>query len=159
MKMIVLFLLVAVSQLQAGVLAQTVSLTKKSVPIVDIFREIRKQTNYTVICNAAIIKETPAIDIDIKNVSLERALKTILEPNELTYTIKGKAIVIKKKTPNAYKAPPKRDRPNTVQENLVTGLVTNASKQPLQGVTVTVKGKSHLKTGTDLNGRFVLNVG
>src|SRR5690606_5731808 len=94
MKMIVLFLLVAVSQLQAGVLAQTVSLTKKSVPIVDIFREIRKQTNYTVICNAAIIKETPAIDIDIKNVSLERALKTILEPNELTYTIKGKAIVI-----------------------------------------------------------------
>ena len=159
MKMIVLFLLVAVSQLQAGVLAQTVSLTKKSVPIVDIFREIRKQTNYTVICNAAIIKETPAIDIDIKNVSLERALKTILEPNELTYTIKGKAIVIKKKTPNTYKASPKRDRSNTVQENLVTGLVTNASKQPLQGVTVTVKGKTHLKTGTDLNGRFVLNVG
>lgn len=43
------------------------------------------------------------------------------------------------------------------QQNLITGLVTNNLDQPLQGVTITVKGKSNIKTSTDFNGRFVLN--
>ncbi|WP_240903064.1 TonB-dependent receptor [Sphingobacterium sp. SGG-5] len=158
MKMIVLFLLITVSQIQAGVLAQTVTITRKDMAIVDVFREIKKQTSYTVICNTAIIRGTPALDIDLKNIPLDKALMTILEPNELTYIMKGKAIVIKKKASKAPEVLSGKNRLTAVQEQLITGLVTNTSGQPLQGVTITVKDKGHLKTGTDLNGRFVLNV-
>ncbi len=159
MKMMVLFLLVAVSQLQAGALAQAISITQKNMPMVDVFREIKKQTNYTVICNAAIIEETPSIDVDLKNIPLEEALTTILVPNNLTYTIRRHAIIIKKRDKKkADENLSGRDEPAIQQERVITGLVTNAQNQPIQGVTITVKDKSSVKTSTDFNGRFVLNV-
>ncbi|WP_208292262.1 SusC/RagA family TonB-linked outer membrane protein [Sphingobacterium paludis] len=44
------------------------------------------------------------------------------------------------------------------QQNIITGLVTNTSEQPLQGVTIKLKNDSKVSTSTDVNGRFVLNV-
>jgi hypothetical protein len=44
----------------------------------------------------------------------------------------------------------------TKAQSSVTGVVTNARKEPLSGATVTVKGSS-VGTSTDDNGRFTLN--
>lgn len=43
-----------------------------------------------------------------------------------------------------------------LQQNLVTGIVTDSDNNPLQGVTVSVLSKT-AKTSTDANGRFVIN--
>lgn len=42
------------------------------------------------------------------------------------------------------------------QDQLITGLVTSSNNEPLQGVTISVKGNTKLGTSTDANGRFVL---
>jgi TonB-linked SusC/RagA family outer membrane protein len=47
-------------------------------------------------------------------------------------------------------------REQTMAQSSVTGVVTNARKEPLSGATITVKGSS-VGTSTDDNGRFTLN--
>ncbi len=139
MKLVVILLLVAVSQIQASALAQAVSITKKNAPIVDVFREIKRQTNYTVICNSAIIRETPSVDVNLKNVSLDKALEAILSPNGLTYQIKKKSIVVLRKRPQGVSVFQKQ----SVQDTLfsVRGQVFNTQEPPqaLANVTVSVK--------------------
>ncbi len=153
MKLIVILLLVAVSQIQASALAQAVSITKKNAPIVDVFREIKKQTNYTVICNSAIIRETPSIDVNLKNVSLDKALEAILSPSGLTYQIKKKSIVVLRKKSQTLVLSQKE----SLQDSLLSirGQVYNTQEPPqaLANVTVSVKGTSRL-TVTDEFGAF-----
>jgi len=155
MKIIVLFLLIAVTQTQAGALAQAVNITKKDMSIVEVFREIKKQTNYTVVCNAAIIKETPAINVDLKNVQLDKALEVILEPNGLTYQVKKNSIVILRKRPKAVN----NIRPTLSQDSLlnIRGVVYNTQEPPqhLANVTVAVKGTGRTAV-TDEFGAFAL---
>src|SRR5690606_13437863 len=76
-------------------------------------------------------------------------LKDILQTQNMTYEVRHDFVRLVRRTSTIT------TRKN--QENIVTGIVTNTEKQPLQGVTVTIKGKSYLKTSTDFNGRFVLN--
>src|SRR5690606_41986849 len=73
MKLMMMFLLCMVAQLQATSLAQTVTIEKKKVAFVDILREIKRQTGYTVICNSEIVNNTGATDVRLKNMPLEQA--------------------------------------------------------------------------------------
>lgn len=154
MKLIIGFLLCLVFQLQASSLAQTVTIEKKEMAFVDLLREIKKQTGYTVICNSDIVRNTEASDVQLKNTPLEKALDLLLTPKNLNYYIEEKSIVVNRKRHTS------RFNSSRVinQENLITGLVTDATKQPLAGVTVALKERSTVSTSTDANGRFVLNV-
>lgn len=153
MKIIVLLLLIGVSQLYAGVSAQSISIHKKSITLVDIFREIKKQTNYTVVCNANVIRETPSMSVDLNNVPLEKALLQILIPNGLTYEVRKKSIIVVKAEPTVSRF--------TIQDSLVSvrGQVYNTQEppQPLVNATITVKGSTQ-RTATDEFGTFSLSV-
>src|SRR5688572_24390814 len=59
MKLIILLTILTVGQLQAAIFAQTVTLSRKNIPIVDVFREVKRQTGYTVFCKSDIIRATP----------------------------------------------------------------------------------------------------
>src|SRR5690606_23087300 len=148
------YLLCLVYQHQASSLAQTVTIEKKEMAFVDLLREIKKQTGYTVICNSDIVRNTEASDVQLKNTPLEKALDLLLTPKNLNYYIEEKSIVVNRKRHTS------RFNSSRVinQEKLITGLVTDATKQPLAGVTVAVKERSTVSTSTDANGRFVLNV-
>ena len=94
MKMIIMLLLFTVGQLHAGSFAQTVRIKKKNSAIVDVFREIKKQTGYTVLCKSEIINNTPSVSVDFDNVTLDHALSELLTPRGLTYIKDGKSIVV-----------------------------------------------------------------
>src|SRR5690606_37226699 len=81
MKLVVLFILVSLFQVQASEgYAQTVSLSKHNVSIIEVFREIKNQTNYNVISTSKLINETPLVSIEMKNASLKDALNQLLAP-------------------------------------------------------------------------------
>ena len=155
MKMIVVLLLITVGQIQAEGLAQTVNIRKKNSSIADIFREIKKQTGYTVLCKSEIIKNTPPVDVTFDNIGLDRALNTLLSPHALSYVIDGKSIVVKM-------APHKtiNNQPNSIVlptvapvQNEVHGRVTDAQGKGLAGVHVAIKGRK-ASTATDENGNY-----
>jgi len=156
MKLVVLLILASLFQAQARGYAQTVTLSKNNVSIVEVFREIKKQTNYNLICKSQIIKETPLVSIELKNTSLKNALNQLLIPNGLSYIIEDKSIIIKKvlKPLNIER---EASKPLTIAQKNVTGKVTDDNQEPLIGVSVRVKGKPDGAT-TDENGEFSISV-
>lgn len=150
MKLIVAMLFACFLQLHANTFAQTVTISNKEKHIIDVFREIKKQTGYNVICSSAIIKEAAVNRINFQNLQLTEALQVILEPKGLTYEITDKNIVIKKKPELAVVSKPKEVE---MQQNEVTGQVRNQGGESLIGVSVVVKGKSRA-TASDQKGQF-----
>ncbi|MGE8242788.1 MAG: SusC/RagA family TonB-linked outer membrane protein, partial [Sphingobacterium sp.] len=155
MKMIIILLLFTLGQLHAGSFAQTVNIKKKNSSIVNVFREIKKQTGYTVLCKSEIVNNTPAITVDFNNVPLDRALTELLTPHGLTYFKEGKSIVIKAgKTDLAIDRSRSTAKDNTLElQKTIHGQVTDQQGKALSGVSVTVKG-TKTTVGTDQNGNY-----
>lgn len=65
--------------------------------------------------------------MELKNVTLDSALKVCLTPFGLTYTIKDKIIILKKKT---------LDHITQVIQSMVNGIVKDKSGATLPGVAV-----------------------
>lgn len=155
MKMIIMLLLFTVGQLHAGSFAQTVRIKKKNSAIVDVFREIKKQTGYTVLCKSEIINNTPSVSVDFDNVTLDRALSELLTPRGLTYIKDGKSIVVKSGKPDFDNQQTIKNSKITIfsEQKSVHGQVTDQSGQVLSGVSVTIKG-TKTSVGTDQNGNY-----
>ncbi|MEI2271044.1 SusC/RagA family TonB-linked outer membrane protein [Sphingobacterium sp. ML3W] len=155
MKMIIMLLLFTLGQLHAGSFAQTVNIKKKNSSIVNVFREIKKQTGYTVLCKSEIVNNTPAITVDFNNVPLDRALTELLTPHGLTYFKEGKSIVVKAgKTDLAIDRSHGTAKDNTLElQKNIHGQVTDQQGKALSGVSVTIKG-SKTTVGTDQNGNY-----
>lgn len=152
MKLIVLLVLLSLFQVQASSYAQTVSLSEKNVSIINIFKKIKAQTNYNLICKSEIVKKFPPLSIELKGAPLKDALDQLLDPHGFSYVIKDNNIIIKEK-------PPVLNRPVSVnQQKQITGKVVDENGEAMSGVTVVVKGNSKVGTTTDANGMFVLNV-
>ncbi|SMG06035.1 TonB-linked outer membrane protein, SusC/RagA family [Sphingobacterium psychroaquaticum] len=157
LKMIVALVIITASQLQAGTFAQTVSMKKKNSPLVDVFREIKKQTGYTVLCKSDIIKNTPNVTVNFDNTGLDKALATLLQPHGLVYMVDGKSIVVKAGG-KKIESPKEQKNATTevvVEQRGVHGQVTDGQGKALAGVTVTVQGKK-TSAATNEQGQFTI---
>src|SRR5690606_17193192 len=85
MKLIVLLVLLSLFQVQASSYAQTVSLSEKNVSIINIFKKIKAQTNYNLICKSEIVKKFPPLSIELKGAPLKDALDQLLDPHGFSY--------------------------------------------------------------------------
>ncbi|MFD2554807.1 SusC/RagA family TonB-linked outer membrane protein [Sphingobacterium tabacisoli] len=155
MKMVLVLLLALLAQARADVSAQTLTIKGKSMSLLHVFREIKKQTGYTVICNAEIIAEAGPIDVSLKDKPLREGLSLLLPSQDLSYEILKKSIIIQR-----------IERPTTVvnaditavnlQQRMVSGQVRTMSGQLLPGASVSIKGKA-LETKTDSDGRYTIS--
>ena len=96
-----------------------------------ILKEIKNQTKYDFMYNSKEIDTNKKISMELKNVTLDSALKVCLTPFGLTYTIKDKIIILKKKT---------LDHITQVIQSMVNGIVKDKSGATLPGVAVVLKG-------------------
>ena len=124
------------------------SLSLKDANLPAILKEIKNQTNYDFMYNSKEIDVNKTISVNVKNVSLDSALKVCLTPFGLTYTMKDKIIILKKKQEKANAQ---------ISQNLISGVVKDKQGMLLPGVAIILKGTSQ-GTVTDLNGRFKINI-
>ncbi|MFC3197139.1 TonB-dependent receptor [Parapedobacter deserti] len=150
-KTVVVFLLFGAFNMQVNAYAQTVSIDKKDIAIIDVFRELKLQTDFNFICSSAILKETPPLDVHLTNVPLEEALRSILAPHGLIHEREGKNIVVRREK----KKPNYSSTRATSQQQMVSGRVTDGNGKPLAGASVTVKGSLTI-IATDANGQFTI---
>lgn len=144
------FLLLLLFCLSFSAMAQEsvkVSLSLKDAALQSILKEIKKQANYDFMYNAEELDVAKKISVDVKNVSLDSALKVCLSPLGLTYIIKGKIIILRK-IENVVK--------NLVLST-INGLVKDERGVHLPGVAVILEGTT-MGTSTDMDGRFKLTV-
>src|SRR5690606_33363397 len=152
MKLVIVLFFAIIFQAQAD--AQSVSLSYKNVSIEKVFRDIKKQTGYNILCDVQLLDKLGHVDLDVKDKPIETVLDELLSPEDLTYSIENKTIVIsnselKKIEKIAHQQP---DRIN------ITGKVTDAfDNTSLPGVSVVVVGTTR-GTMTDTNGVYELSV-
>ncbi len=147
MKFTVILLTLCCMQAGAEGYAQNITLSVKNAPLAKVLQEIKKQSGYAFWYENKHIAESKNISVNIVNESLNEALYQCFKDLPLTYSIVNKTVVIKYKD-LLPEAPLEQQR-----EITVTGKVVDASDNPLESVTITVKETKTL-TMTDANGNF-----
>src|SRR5258706_5018415 len=151
MKLTAIFLFVVCLQVSAKGYTQTVTLSMKGVPLEKVFSEINRQTGYYFVYSSDVTQKSKPITINVQNASLEETLNQCLAGLPYSYVIRDTTIVIRSKIE-------KKDTNQNTTNSLidVRGRVTNEKGEPVEGVTVTLKG-TKIATSTDANGEFSLN--
>src|SRR2546430_4144145 len=153
MKLTAALILLACLQVSAkGFTQESITLSEKNAPLQKVFKKIKQQTGYYFVHRDEWLREAHNVDIEVKNAPLEEVLAICFRNQPLTYTIIGKTIIIKKKEEVKNTGSPEVASPIDVK-----GRVVNEKGEPVEGVTVTVKG-TKIATATDANGEFSLKM-
>jgi len=112
---------------------QRVTLNEKNSSLKSVFRKIRNQTGYDFIFDRKLMDGVGPVKINVTDVTLDEALKRLLNAQDLAYQMDGKLIVVTASPSKRLKATPIRQ-----QEIDVRGKVLDQYGGPLQGATISV---------------------
>ncbi|RFM31488.1 SusC/RagA family TonB-linked outer membrane protein [Chitinophaga silvisoli] len=144
-----ILLLVVVMQVSASSMGQTVNVNVKNVPLSSVLKEIRHQTGYDFFYSKDLLKDAKMISLSCKNTTIEKVLDSCLSGLPITYEIKDKVVLFRKKedvtVPVDYSVPP----------ITLTGRITDSTGNPLKGATIRLK-RTPTVIGTDSNGEFTM---
>lgn len=129
------------------------SLDLKNAKVKDALGAIENQSEFFFLYSEKIIDVTREVNIDIRESTIEKILDKIFEGTAVTYTVKGRQIVL---------ASPEADYIGGIsslnqQQKTISGKVTDSAGASLPGVSVFVKGTT-TGTITDFDGKFTLKV-
>lgn len=153
MRTTAILLLLGTMHLSATTMSQTITLNVRKAGLKQVFTTIEKQTGYAVLYSDEAIAGIAPIDVNASRMPLETFLTSVLSPVYLSYRIDGTSIFIKPDGKPLKAIKPELALPTTVQQRSVSGKVTDEMQQPLDGVTVTVKGTTVVTT-TDATGSY-----
>jgi TonB-linked SusC/RagA family outer membrane protein len=148
LKLTLLILTTVILQASATSYAQ-ITLKENATSLNLVIQKIRKQSGYDFFYNTEMLKKANPVTLNVKNISVEAALKICFENQPFTYQIEDKTIVIQFSE--------NIETPTKAQ--IVTGKVVDENGKPIVGATVRIKGKaSNRAVATDNEGNFKINV-
>ena len=150
-KILGILLLAFCFQVTGKGFAQQINLSEKNTLLEKVFEKIELQTGYSFLYTDEMMQSAKPVSINIKNGSLLQVLDRIFSDQPLQYTVMEKTIIVK-----AKKLAEKQvaiDNPPT----LVRGVVRDPTGTPLEGATITVKGRG-TATQTNAKGEFSIEV-
>lgn len=148
---IALMLLTTVQVYAVGSDAQTVSISKKNVPLKEVFRQINRQTGLEFVYDMKVVQRAGKIDLDVKNMEVGEVLKLCFANQPFTFVRLGETIVIKDKVPEAGKMP--IPPPALVK---IKGTIKNERGEPVAAVTVSNKARGK-SVASNENGDFEID--
>jgi len=155
MKIVMLLLLTGFMTVSAASYSQQITLKGKNIPFTSLIDVIRKQSGYAVFGTKKLLESAKPVTVDVKNMPLMEFMELIVEGQPLAYAIENKTISLSGRMPEPAKAAPVQA---TSQQQYISGSVRHAeTKQPLEGVTVQVKGTSS-RAGTNAKGLYRLAI-
>ena len=151
MKLICLFMLVALVQVSASTYSQNtkLNLSGQNLSIEQVLGRIEDQSEFSFFYNAKEVDLSKTVTVNIKDQQIDQVLNDLLEGTGLTYTINNKLIVI-------HKQQSAESGKMAAQQRNVSGKVTDSTGAPLPGVSVVVKGTTS-GTITDFDGNYQLS--
>ncbi len=137
----------------AGSFSATITYTGKNVTIEKIFAMVKKQTGYAFIYHNAQLRISKPVTIHVQNVSTESFLRLVFKNQPLDYVIEKQTVTVTAKKPvNSLS----ESSEVAAFDEWIKGRVTDSTGQPLEGVTVSVKGTRSITT-TDAAGNFSID--
>src|SRR5687767_10244320 len=151
MKLTIAFMLLTSVQVYAvGSDAQTVTISKKNIPLQEVFRQINRQTGLDFVYDMKVVQRAGKVDLNVKNMDVGDVLKLCFANQPFTYVQLGETIVIKEKVPEVDNAPPP---PALVK---IKGKINSDKGEPLAGVTVSNKARG-ISVASNENGEFTID--
>jgi len=136
MRLTTVILIATLMQVSAATFAQRITINEQMASLEGILKDIRTQSGYDFVFNRNFFVGTKPVNITVKNASLEEALDLALSGQPLTYSIQGKAVVIKLKRPSFL------ENVAAVFSNVnVRGRIIDEGGAPLPGALIKIKGK------------------
>ena len=129
-------------------LSQNVTMNLKGATLKEFFKQVEKQSSFTVVYRDVVVSEARDISVNAKNQPISSVLVQVLSPRGLTYQVSNKTLVILKSGGNMVPQESKRK---------ISGRVTDEFGEAVIGANVMVKGTS-MGTTTDMDGRYSVNV-
>ncbi|MCD2422634.1 SusC/RagA family TonB-linked outer membrane protein [Niabella pedocola] len=142
-------LLLCFLQVSAGGYAQRLSLSARNASFEKVMEDIRTQTGYNFFYVKSHLRNAKPITVSVSNVSLKEAMDAVCKDQPVTYEIRDRVVIIKKRDA----ADPAR---LTIADQRVTGQVTGEGGRPLAGVSIRIKGTS-VGVVTAEDGRFFID--
>jgi TonB-linked SusC/RagA family outer membrane protein len=149
MKFTIILLLSAIVQVNASSYAQTINLKVKDATIEDIFKALRKQSNYNFYYENDMISNASPVTLNAVNEPFLKVLEKCFQNQPFTYVINRNTVVVRRKSP-AAQSPRKADI-------TVTGRVVDENNLPVPGASVKLKGTTRVVSTTN-NGEFNISV-
>lgn len=147
-----IFLMVLFCSVASVLFSQTsrYNLDLKNISVRTALDAVEKQGDYSFLYSEKIVDVNRTISISIQDGTIEQVLARIFEGTSVTFTIKGRQIVLTLPEEGITSESPGKD-PGTV-----SGTVTDTLGLPILAVTVRVKGTDKGMI-TDANGKYTLN--
>ncbi|WP_319479748.1 TonB-dependent receptor [uncultured Draconibacterium sp.] len=151
MKLTTLLILLSIGWAYAGkTYSQTklLNLSLEKTTVKEVISKIEDQSEFYFMYSGKLIDVDREVSVDFKNQKIDKVLTTLFEGTDVEYVVKDRFIVLTKEGTSG-------DFSSSVQQNAITGSVTDESGEPLPGVTIVVKGTTK-GTVSDVNGKFNL---
>lgn len=162
MKLTTLFLIVSLFQLQANESygqKTRITLNLEKVSLEQALHEIESRTEFKFLYNYSDTDYGKIISITAKKEKISPLLKRLLKGSDVTFKILDKQIIIKKNDANPInkKVILKNldDKPTVVQENTITGTITDKDGVPVPGVNIIIEGTA-IGTQSGFDGTYAI---
>lgn len=148
---IALMLLTSVQVFAVGSDAQTVTISRKNIPLQEVFRQINRQTGLDFVYDMKVVQRAGKVDLNVKNIDVGEVLNLCFANQPFTFVRLGETIVIKEKVPEAEKiAPP---APQLIK---IKGIIKSERGEPLAAATVSNKARG-ISVASNENGEFTID--
>lgn len=97
MKLTTFILIIGMLQVNANTKAQQINLKGDKISIATIFKEIRKQTGYTVIWKSEQLSANKTLTVNFNHSNLDEVIKKCIAGKHLEYAIDEKTVIIRQK--------------------------------------------------------------
>ena len=149
MRFSLLCTLLLVFIIQAGAMAQKITVRIDSGTLDNAFRQIIKQSDVQLVYNTDVASRIPCKAVEFENADVSEILSGLLAGTPLAFRVENGIFIINEK--------PERALPQEVEELRITGTVKDNLGHVLPGVTVLVKGTT-IGVATDVDGKYELSV-
>lgn len=116
-----------------------ITIIRSRISLTEFFKEIQRQTGYTVVLDQAVKLNGTQLNANIKEATIREALNSCSQRIPFTYSIQDSVVYITDKEKNDL---------NAAVQSEIHGVVTDSSMKPIGGVAVMIKGT---KKGTVTN--------
>ncbi|WP_159451743.1 SusC/RagA family TonB-linked outer membrane protein [Pedobacter africanus] len=155
MKITTFILIIALAQVSAKSFSQKITIVKSGISIEAVFNQIKTQSGYSILYKDVDFHKTK-IDANIRNVSLEEALKVCLKDLPVDYKIDSKTKIILLKSEKNSIANMLTDIATSFFRSInIRGIVIDSAGNPITGAIVRIKG-SNITTTTNNKGEFFI---
>ncbi|WP_177195044.1 SusC/RagA family TonB-linked outer membrane protein [Parapedobacter indicus] len=143
MKLIILLTCVLSLQSMAGAMAQKVDIEVNNRSFKSVIQQLQRQSGYSFVLDEGYLMRANPVTLSLKGVEILDALPHVFADQPFGYRVVGNVVYFspKKNVRPAADLPDQlMQQPKLIQQRTVTGRVTDEEGNPLEGVTVRVKG-------------------